>query len=187
MVSFVKVAYFFVERAAEPLSARLETHAARSERFRMLCGRIANAYNNLDHNKQQRRAHRDSALHPQPHERIELEPPPTLSEPDATALGCQLLGEGFVIGVGLALLIHQEARERSDALEQQQQLDAWADALEWQQRRVQVLEETQASLIARVEQSEARKVELEASLQRAAPRSAADSIPWLGSFLAAWR
>eukprot|EP00326_Haptolina_ericina_P015572 CAMPEP_0181195372 /NCGR_PEP_ID=MMETSP1096-20121128/14850_1 /TAXON_ID=156174 ORGANISM="Chrysochromulina ericina, Strain CCMP281" /NCGR_SAMPLE_ID=MMETSP1096 /ASSEMBLY_ACC=CAM_ASM_000453 /LENGTH=104 /DNA_ID=CAMNT_0023284967 /DNA_START=161 /DNA_END=472 /DNA_ORIENTATION=+ len=81
---------------------------------------------------------------------------------------------------------YSEARERSDALEQQQQLDAWADALEWQQRRVQVLEETQASLIARVEQSEARKVELEASLQRAAPRSAADSIPWLGSFLAAW-
>ena len=104
-----------MERAAEPLSARLETHAARSERFRMLCGRIANAYNNLDHNKQQRRAHRDSALHPQPHERIELEPPPTLSEPDATALGCQLLGEGFVIGVGLALLIHQVAPIRSPA------------------------------------------------------------------------
>ena len=47
---FAKVLYFLVERAAEPLSNRLEGYAARSASFRQLCGYVANNFNRIEFN-----------------------------------------------------------------------------------------------------------------------------------------
>ena len=66
----VKLAYFFVERAAEPLSARLESYAARSERFRSACGGLANWYNTIEYRKGERHRARTintTAAHQQLH------------------------------------------------------------------------------------------------------------------------
>ena len=112
MVAALKLAYFVVERAAEPLSARLEVAAANSDLFRRACGQLANWSNSLEHRKQQRRLARERTA--RGHTRVdgwedadELQSEPKLSEEQATELGCQLMGEGFVISVGLALLLHQ--------------------------------------------------------------------------------
>eukprot|EP00966_Prymnesium_polylepis_P030497 709799-Prymnesium_polylepis.1 len=174
MVGVLKLFYFVVERAAEPLSARLETTAAGSERFRRLCGTIANWSNSLEYEKQQRRLARErnrlgvvaAAL---VEDALEAAPP-KLSEQEATELGCQLIGEGFVVGVGLALLLHQEARERAaeEAKEAHERVAeaAQQDLIERTTCRLHELEVTQAVLVSQAAQAEQRAVALECELQR---------------------
>lgn len=101
----VKVAYFVVERAAEPLSNRLEAAAANSPRFRSLCARLARAYNSLDANKEERRRERRERLWADDEAKAERRPvaaAPVLSEREAIESGCELLGQSFVLGVGRA-------------------------------------------------------------------------------------
>ena len=47
----VKLAYFVVERAAEPLSQRLEQWARQNRPFKGLCVALARAYNSLEYKK----------------------------------------------------------------------------------------------------------------------------------------
>ena len=120
MALALKLTYFVLERAAEPISARLEGAAANSAVFRSACTRLAQAYNKIDYNKQLRRAaleQRLADLHPEPGRSQwvpmdDIEPPPVLSEKEATQRGCDLLGEAFVIAVGLSLLLHQQMADR---------------------------------------------------------------------------
>lgn len=97
---------------------------------------------------------------------MDIEPAPQLSEQEATTLGCQLMGEAFVIGVGLALLVHQEASERAAEEDQQRVLERNSASFAEAHRRLQALEQAQLSLITRVVCSEARAAELERELAR---------------------
>ena len=106
MVALLKLAYFIVERAAEPLSARLENAAARSDTFRGACSYLANLVNQAEYRKQQRRIARKQ-LSTDGWESLEDEVAPELTPEKATELGCQLMGEGFVLGIGILLLVHQ--------------------------------------------------------------------------------
>lgn len=115
-----KLAIFAIERAAEPISERLERNAQRSPRFRHACHQLANWVQNLDYHRKQRRSNfmataawedtpgraPPSAAAPE-----EIEPPEPLAEDEATQRGCEILGEGFVLSVGLALLLHQRQAE----------------------------------------------------------------------------
>ena len=123
-----KLAYFAVERAAEPVSNRLEAAAAQSPSFRAACSRLATWQARLEYNKQVRRVSREqraaeeSGVHVEPGRSSvpadELQPPPKLTEKEATQLGCELFGEAFVVSVGLALLGVQAVQERRNEQEQ---------------------------------------------------------------------
>lgn len=66
--------------------------------------------------------------------------PPQLSEKEATTLGCELLGEAFVWGVGLALLLHQAAKDDAHDAAQQAELLRLAEASQKQAVRIEELE-----------------------------------------------
>ena len=129
-MSVVKLVYFVVERAAEPLSARLESYAAQSERFRSACGLLANWYNNVEYRKAERHRIRAISTHAQGWEGLETEPPPPLSEQEATTLGCELLGECFVGGVALSILLAQAAQDNAEEAEQLKAMGALQSRLD---------------------------------------------------------
>lgn len=158
MALMLKITYFVLERAAEPISERLERAAAKSTRFRHLCKRIANTYANVDYYKQLRRvAHEQRMaeeyinLHPEPgrahwtpsDDALDVEPPPVLTEKEATQRGCELLGEGFVLSVGIALLLHQVSADSENETRQQETIEA-------NNKRIRALEESQAALLAKM-------------------------------------
>ena len=137
----VKLAYFFVERAAEPLSARLESYAARSERFRSACGGLANWYNTIEYRKGERhRARTINTTAADGWEGREAEPPPPpppqLSEQEATTLGCELLGECFVGGVALSILLAEVATGKAEEAEQLAVIDALQSSIEEQRQQL---------------------------------------------------
>ena len=116
---FAKGLYFVVERAAEPLSNRLEGYAARSASFRQLCGYVANNFNRIEFNKQQRRQSRMAMLSGDAWvEADELIEEPSLSEAEATKIGCELLGEGTVLLLAGGVLLHQTLAENAQEAEQ---------------------------------------------------------------------
>ncbi|KAL1519086.1 hypothetical protein AB1Y20_003353 [Prymnesium parvum] len=163
MGTFLKLAYFAVERAAEPLSERLEAAAARSESFRRACTRLANWANGIEYRKQQRRLARGRERCGLPAEEVAA---PQLSVEAATEAGCQLIGEGFVIAVGLALLMHQELMERAAEEAQQKDIEHNQALLNEMRVRLLELESTQSSLIVRAVQSERRANELQGKLEQ---------------------
>lgn len=147
-----KLAYFAVERAAEPVSNRLEAAAAQSPSFRAACSRIAKWQARLEYDKVLRRVSREqrladeSGLHVEPGRgnwvpADELQPPPELTEKEATQRGCELLGEAFVLSVGLALLGVQASQERRNEQEQEA-------AVEANDARITMLERTVGELRA---------------------------------------
>lgn len=155
MALALKLSYFMIERAAEPVSEILERQAVRSTAFRSACTRLARWYNRLEYNKSVRRLalqqklaqHED--VYPDPghsHSIIadELEPPPVLSEKEATHKGAELLGEGFVISIGLILLLHQVASDRAEEAEQQR-------TIEENEERIRTLERQLAALSKKVD------------------------------------
>jgi len=137
----VKRAYFFVERAAEPLSARLESYAARSERFRSACGGLANWYNTIEYRKGERhRARTINTTAADGWEGREPEPPPPpppqLSEQEATTLGCELLGQCFVGGVALSILLAEVATGKAEEAEQLAVIEALQSNIEEQRQQL---------------------------------------------------
>ena len=159
----LKLAYFAIERLAEPISQRLETYAAQSPSFRAACWSIATWSSRLEHNKKVRRslwlqakqarllddASREDAPGHMPQVSLadlddDLNPaPPELDEKEATQQGCELLGEGFVLGVGLALLLHQVAQDRADEAANEAKVEA-------NEARVTALERQQKELCDRI-------------------------------------
>lgn len=127
--------YFAIERAAEPISQRLENYASSSPRFRGACRQVAEWQSKLAYNKDLRRiAHEQRLANEQGQDARpgsggwtpidDVEPPPQLSEREATTQGCELLGEGFVICVGLGLLVHQAAADRADEAAAEARIEA---------------------------------------------------------------
>lgn len=133
-MAVVKLAYFFVERAAEPLSARLESYAARSDRFRSACGGLANWYNTIEYRKAER--HRARTISTPAEAEPPLPPPPQLSEQEATTLGCELLGECFVGGVALSILLAEVATGKAEEAEQLAVIDALQSSIEEQRQQL---------------------------------------------------
>jgi hypothetical protein len=125
----LKLMYVLVERVAEPLSARLERHAARNPAFRQMCGSLASFYNSLAVQKNARRRERldggpERMTAGGGYKRKPAEPPPPpLSEEEATRLGCDLLGEGFCLGVAIAVVTHQVMEERTADEKQTRSID----------------------------------------------------------------
>ena len=156
----VKLAYFFVERAAEPLSARLESYAARSERFRRACGGLANWYNTIEYRKAERhRARIISSMAADGWEGHEAEPPPSpppqLSEQEATTLGCELLGECFVGGVALSILLAEVATSKAEEAEQQAVIEALQASIEEQRQQMADLQRIVEGVVQRGRELEA--------------------------------
>ena len=78
-------------------------------------------------------------------DQIEEPPPqaPVVDEKEATKLGCELLGEGFVLGVGICLLAAQTQRDWADEAENEAKVES-------NERRVKTLEKEQAVLRERL-------------------------------------
>ena len=149
---FAKVLYFVVERAAEPLSNRLEGYAARSASFRQLCGYVANNFNRIEFNKQQRRQSRMAMLSGDAWvEADELIEEPSLSEAEATKIGCELLGEGTVLLLAGGVLLHQTLAENAQEAEQDARTRRNEDRLDELEARWQSVD----SLAARIGELEA--------------------------------
>ena len=182
----VKLAYFFVERAAEPLSARLESYAARSERFRRACGGLANWYNTIEYRKAERhRARIISSMAADGWEGHEAEPPPSpppqLSEQEATTLGCELLGECFVGGVALSILLAEVATSKAEEAEQQAVIEALQASIEEQRQQMADLQQGGHGAIQR-EQSRDRSGPSIAGGARARLLLSELSAPWRSSW-----
>ena len=165
----VKLAYFFVERAAEPLSARLESYAARSERFRSACGGLANWYNTIEYRKGERhRARTINTTAADGWEGREPEPPPPpppqLSEQEATTLGCELLGECFVGGVALSVLLAEVATSKAEEAEQQAVIEALQASIEEQRQQMADLQRMVEGVVQR-----SRELEAEAACRSGRP------------------
>ena len=168
----VKLVYFVVERAAEPLSARLESYAARSERFRSACGVLANWYNTIEYRKGER--HRARTISTSGWEGREAEPPPPpLSEQEATTLGCELLGECFVGGVALSILLAQAATDKAEEAEQLTVIGALQSSIEEQRKQLADLQ----GMVHRNHELEHRLLSYERRGSPAASAAAASNIP----------
>ena len=74
--------HFVVERAAEPLSQRLEQWARQNRPFKGLCVALARAYNSLEYKKRLQLGWMDELLPETPFEQ------PKLSEDQAIESGC---------------------------------------------------------------------------------------------------
>ena len=165
MAVLLRLSYFVVERAAEPLSQRLEQAAASSARFRSFCVTCANWYNDIDYHRsvrrvahEQRMAARADLGTPTPGRGQwvpvdDLPDRPLLTEREAVQQGTELLGEAFVLSVGLALLLHQTAADRAAEAEQQQ-------LVEENETRIKALEETQQELRLELRAQELRPASL---------------------------
>ena len=166
----VKLAYFFVERAAEPLSARLESYAARSKRFRGACGGLANWYNTIEYRKAERHRARNvgTTTAADGWEKLEAEPPlpppPQLSEQEATTLGCELLGECFVGGVALSILLAEVATSKAEEAEQQAVIEALQASIEEQRQQMADLQRMVEGAVQR-----SRELESEAACRSGRP------------------
>jgi hypothetical protein len=145
MVLVVKVAHFFIERLAEPISHRLETYAAGRATFRSACFQLATWHSRMEYEKLARRQAWEQSRQTSMAARARREesPPPELDEKEATQLGCELLGEGFVWGVGLALLAHDIIRDRNDEVANEKKV-------EQNEARIAALEEAQQVLLSQV-------------------------------------
>ena len=91
-----------VERAAEPISASLERWAVRSPVFSSFCERVARAFRATTARE------RKSLFSDAP--RVEEAP---LTKRQATKLGAELLAEGSVVSLGLAVLYDSHRREEN--------------------------------------------------------------------------
>ena len=161
MALALKLSYFVIEKAAEPVSELLERSAARSPTFRSACMRLAKWHSGIDYRKEVRRLgyaqklseqsdnHADPGHHHQvPADDIStLEPPPELTEKEATTRGAEILGEAFVISIGLGLLLRQVSDDWEDEAEQQR-------TIEKNEVRIKDLENQVKALNARVGKSE---------------------------------
>ena len=157
MALALKMTYFAIERMAEPVSEVLEQHAARSPQFRAACKRLATWHSRLDYQRQLRRLAQEqkraetTGLCPEPGRgqwvpADDLEPPPELTEREATQRGAELLGEGFVISVGLALLYHQNRLDHAAEAES-------ARTIEENEARICELESQLAAMRTRLDET----------------------------------
>ena len=173
----IKLVYFAVERAAEPVSERLEIYARSSPRFRATCRSIAEWQANLQHNKELRKlAHQQRLADEQGQDARpghgswtpadDVEPPPVLSEKEATRNGAELLGESFVISVGLAVLLVQAAADRADEARNEERVEANETRIDTNDARIRAMEQQLRVLDKRV-------ALLEAAADGTSPRSAA--------------
>ena len=163
-----KLAYFVIERAAEPVSQRLENYAAQSPRFRATCVSIAQRHANLEYNKEVRRQAYEKATQssgeeapdcarpvepgrapPVDHSRASVHAPPTLSEKDATRAGSELLGEAFVLAVGLLVFARQAIEDRREEAENEARIAT-------NEARLDELEKSRVALAFRVSQLESQ-------------------------------
>ena len=131
MALALKIGYFIIERAAEPVSNVIEQYAAQSPRFTAACVRVANFQARQEYNRDVRRLaqeQRVSEISPEPGRghwvpADDLMPPPELSEREATQKGAEVLGEAIVLSVGLGLLLFQNASDRRDEAEQEESIE----------------------------------------------------------------
>lgn len=186
MALSLKLVYFFVERAAEPVSQRLENAAQASPAFRAVCRRVATSFEHIEHQKAirrlafEQRAAELHGVHAEPGRAQgipadEIESPPTLTESEAVQKGAELLGEFFVLGVGLGLLIHQQMRDRADEAENEAKVEK-------NESKIKTLEATNAGLQKRIESLERfmRDAEAQQSMAATKPASLRSLImgPW---------
>ena len=109
----------------------------------MACTKLATWQSRLEYNRSLRRLAHDQSLaeelQPDPGRAHwvpsddHLTPPPELSEREATQRGSAILGEAFVVTVGVALLYHQAVSDRADEAER-------ASTIEENERRVGEME-----------------------------------------------
>mmetsp|Transcript_18134 Transcript_18134/g.46437 ORF Transcript_18134/g.46437 Transcript_18134/m.46437 type:complete len:160 (+) Transcript_18134:35-514(+) len=112
MAMAVKLVYFAIERVTEPVSTFIGTIAERSPVFQAGCRRLAR---HVD--KVAARANIDSTAGAYTHA--------GLTDEQAAKAGAEILGEGVVWGVGLAVLAHQTLLESSEEREQEQRLSEY--------------------------------------------------------------
>jgi hypothetical protein len=94
----LKLTYFAVERAAEPVSNIIERQAMNSPSFRATCKRLAKWHSRIEYNKELRRIQAQqqmSELHPDPGHgnwvpSDDVQPPADLDEKDATRRGAEV-------------------------------------------------------------------------------------------------
>jgi hypothetical protein len=101
-----KLGYFVLERVAEPLSRSVESVAARSPAFRRGCVWLANYFESSEAARRNRflvGKHRQAV--------------PVLTEEAAVAKGSELVGEGMLWGVGIAVVLHQHFKEEDTEAE----------------------------------------------------------------------
>lgn len=184
MALVLKLTYFAIERAAEPVSELLERSAARSPAFQTMCVRLATWHSRIDYQKQVRRLQTEQKLaegaglvvEPGRAQSVpvdDLEPPPILSEQEATTRGAELLGEGFVMAVGVGLLLMNDWSDRRSEAEQQQ-------TIEKNEVRIKTLEDQIIALRERVEEKE-RAAKSAADAAAASPPTPSNSW-WQGSW-----
>jgi hypothetical protein len=171
VVMIAKLMTFVIERAAEPVSNRLEESASRSPTFRRTCHRLANWYQAIDYRRQMRRAafetqqaggDWDDDFSPGKATGVPpeyLEPPPPLEEADATQKGCEILGEGIVLSIGFALLAHQVVSDRKSEAEQEEKMVA-------HETKIRELLAAQSALTGRISQLQGQVGALQTEMQR---------------------
>ena len=136
-------------------------YASQSPGFRATCVRLAGWQSNLDYHRQVRRVaheakleqafqleHPDQLDHPDEVVSSVVEPPPELSEKEATQRDAELLGEGIVLTVALGVLWHQYRQDQDAELVQDEKLKKNED-------RIGELEHEIAALRQRLSASEA--------------------------------
>ena len=149
-----KLFYFVIERAAEPVSNILERQAAsKSPIFRSACMRLARWQSRFEYNREVRRVvkmQKDAGIEPEPGHAHwvptdDIEPPPELSEEEATQKGAELLGEAFVIFIALGMLYAQSlADDRSEAEQDAKQQQNEARIVELEQLTASLKEKLEA-------------------------------------------
>jgi hypothetical protein len=111
MALLVKVTYIAIDKIAEPISFSFGAVAARSPAFQSSCRQLARAIGNMS----SRGA-----------------PPPLMTDAEAAKAGAQILGEGVLWGVGLAVLAHESFIDRCEEGAQASRL------VEYEQRILQL-------------------------------------------------
>ena len=149
-----KLFYLVIERAAEPVSNILERQAAsKSPIFRSACMRLARWQSRFEYNREVRRVvkmQKDAGIEPEPGHAHwvptdDIEPPPELSEEEATQKGAELLGEAFVIFIALGMLYAQSlADDRSEAEQDAKQQQNEARIVELEQLTASLKEKLEA-------------------------------------------
>jgi optic atrophy 3 protein len=94
----IKIGILAIKTISKPLSKRIKEIAKESTIFRGHCQKVGNFFNSLTHNVNVRLAGG---------RQIKLKP---LAESEAVSIGAEYVGEGFILGVSVSLLVGEYAR-----------------------------------------------------------------------------
>lgn len=162
MALFMRVGYFVLERIAEPVADLSVRLAHRSPTFRQGCTAIARSAERFERGALARRNRR--SLNP-----LELVTVTDLTDEQAASRGAEIVGEGTVWALGLAVVLHQYLQDEDTSIEaarvqaacQEQHETAVRAALDASElrvlERIASLERTLAALADEEERRRARK------------------------------